>query len=145
MKNLILSCALCAALLAAPSVGLSFYRCEVDGVTTFSSSPACGANGQRVTVEEQRGASGLRPGEIRMLNRIRQEELDADNRRTLSRERDARRHVGYADRLRIRELEMEKRRLQGSLDDGASVGKSWSVKTQIEGIDREIRAIRSGR
>lgn len=68
---------LIAVLLVAPAAGATVYRCpDADGRITYSDVPCPG--GTELGIEPQPGADdepqGLRPGEIELLERLRQHE-----------------------------------------------------------------------
>ena len=80
----------------------------------------------------------------RSLEQIEAREAEDRAAKRYSRERDARHHVGHSDRLKIRELEMEKRALSKSLNrNGVSYGQASAVRSQIRGIDRQIEQLRA--
>lgn len=143
MKPLKITVTLAALLAAGALPAADIYRCEVDGHVTFSQTP-CGGGAQRIEVDiSPTGVDGLRPGERAMLDDVNaRDEQDLGYKRYKA-DQYQRHHVGFSDRQRIKKLENDRRRLQESLDSGASVGKSWSVKTEIDGINRQIEQIRS--
>lgn len=88
--------------------------------------------------------SGLRQGEIDMLNQIEAREAERRADKRYERRRDERYRLTYSDEKRIRELEMEKRSLNKSLTSGSkSYGQTSAIRSQIQGIDRQIEQIRA--
>lgn len=74
---------------------------------------------------------------------LKRRKLKRDAKR-YGRERDARHHVSHGDRLKIRELEMEKSSLSKSLTRGSkSYGQTSAIRSQIRGIDRQIEQLRA--
>lgn len=120
------------------------YRCEQDGHVTFSQVP-CGPGGTPADFTPlSSGGSGLRPGERALLNNVRSREAEERAYKRHRYEQDARHHVDYGDRLKIRELEMEKGALTKSLSRGSkSFGERRAIEARIIGIDRQIEQIRA--
>jgi len=88
-------------------------------------------------------AGGLREGELEMLRRAEERDAARLQRRNDAWRRDKRKTVSYSDQNRLRNLERRKRDLQKQAR-GASVGEGLSLSREIDGINDEIRRIRSG-
>lgn len=88
---------------------------------------------------------GLRPGEREMLDRAYSRDADRSDYKRYRYERDNANHVGHSDRLRIRELEMEKGQLNSQLKRAKSYGERRAIESQIIGLDRQIEQISAPR
>lgn len=144
MKLLLMS--VVALSLVVGSSGFAATRCVTPSGDVVFTDVQCPIGSQPAgTVSyESRPAGGLRPGEREMLERIEARESEARAVKRYARERDARHHVSYGDRLKIRELEMEKRALNKSLSRGGkSYGEAKAIRSAIYGIDRQIEQLRA--
>jgi len=131
--------------LAAPAV-LAATRCVTPSGDVIFTDVQCpiGSRPADSIVYGPPPASGLRAGEREMLERIEVREANERAAKRHAREREARHHVSYGDRLKIRELEMEKRALNKSLNRGSkSYGEAKTIRSSIRGIDRQIEQLRS--
>lgn len=84
---------------------------------------------------------GLRPGEREMLDRAYSRDADRSDYKRYRYARDNANHIGYSDRKRIRELEMDKSELNRQLRNANSYGQRRAIESQIIGIDRQIEQI----
>lgn len=136
---------LCVATAIFPPTSFAIQKCVTPSGDTVFTDLECPSGSQPAgtVTYESRPSSGLRPGEREMLERIEAEEAEERDAKRYGRERDARHHVSYGDRLKIRELEMEKRSLNRELTRGKkSYGETAAIRTQIRGIDRQIEQLR---
>lgn len=136
----------CLIIAASPAHALN--KCvDADGNVTFTDSACAGGkHGQYYTPppDAYSSSSTLRPGEQRMLDRIREKEGKDLDRKYESRDFERRHRLTFGDRKRIRELEMKKGQLSRTLERG---NKTWSqnmaIERQIHDIDQQIEQIRS--
>lgn len=138
-------CLIALSSLAVPSVHAAI-RCVTPSGDVIFTDVQCplGSRPAGRAVYDPEPATGLRAGERELLERIEARESDERAAKRYSRERDARHHVSYGDRLKIRELEMEKRALNKSLNRGSkSYGEAKTIRSSIRGIDRQIEQLRS--
>lgn len=129
-----------------PMPVLAVQKCVTPSGDTIFTDRGCpgGSQPAGTITYESRPSSGLRPGEQRMLRRIEAKEAEERDAKRYGRERDARHHVSHGDRLKIRELEMEKSSLSKSLTRGSkSYGQTSAIRSQIRGIDRQIEQLRA--
>ena len=135
-----------AALVAASPASLAIAKCVTPSGDTIFTDHGCPAGSKpRETITYQsRPSTGLRAGERRMLNRIEAREANERAAKQYERERSSRHHVGYSDRKKIRELEMEKRTLSKSLSRGKKTyGQTTVIRSQIHGLNRQIEQLRA--
>ena len=137
---------LIATITILPASSFAIQKCVTpsgDTIFTDLDCPAGSTPAGSITYES-RPSSGLRQGEREMLERIEARKAEQRDAKRYSRERDARHNVGYGDRQKIRELEMEKSALNKSLTRGSkSYGETQAIRSQIIGIDRQIEQIRA--
>lgn len=140
--------AIIAALAMATPPVMAITKCVTPSGDIIYNDTGCPAGSSRVEGVDYgtTSSSGLRPAERAMLDRIRDKEAADRDARDRDRERDARHHISYGDRKRLRSLEMRKGSLMDSLRRG---NKSWketmAIREEIRGINRQIEQIRSPR
>ena len=90
---------------------------------------------------------GIRQGEVAELARIRSRERYDRVEKSIARDLDRRKHVGYADRKRLRELEMKERRVADDIKKLGEWewGKAYAGSRQIDAISRERSQINDPR
>lgn len=132
------------AVVAATSAQAATKCVTASGDTIFTDRGCPAGSTPAETIEyKTRPSSGLRPGERHMLNRIEDRETEDRAAKRYGRERDARHHVSFSDRQKIRELEIEKGRLSKSITRGSkSYDQTSAIRSQIRGIDRQIEQLR---
>jgi len=118
------------------------YKCKSDDGSVVYSGIPCSPKAEKVRIQKQNpsvsSTTGLRPGEVEAVNKIRQKELQERARRTT--EQPAEESLSYSDRQRLEELQREKNRILHS--DGHRKLTASQRSALLKSIDAEIAAIR---
>ena len=116
------------------------YKCETANGIVYQEHP-CSAGGGSLPIDlggYSQGGGGLREGERQLLNEFKYKNQEMKR----AQHRSSKQHLGYSDRLRLRELRMRRGELDEKLNKrGLSAGGGIAIREQIRSIDREIEQI----
>jgi len=133
-------------LLATSPQAASIYKCEDAEGRIVYRDQQCQAPSDTRTIDDSTytisGRGGLTDREWQAYRRLREERAARVHARTESGRAQLGNHVGYEDRLRLRELRMRRRAILDALDRrSTSVGRGIVLRQELEEIGRQEEAI----
>jgi len=137
--------AILAAVFSLTHAGYPVTCTQPDGSVVYTDK-GCGKTSKRRHVDSDSppSGSGLRQGEKRMLRQIEaKERVDLQSKRR-AREIERRRHLGYGDRQRIKQLRSERARIKKQIDRrDLGYSQSKALRKQLDSVDREMARIQA--
>ena len=114
---------------------------DADGKLHFGDAPTYQAPRVVTTPSYSGGSSGGRSGDI--VERAERAERKRREQEDYTYSQPNARGLSYDDEIRLRELRMEKGRLNDQLkrESNMPLGKSWAIGDDIRGINAQIRDI----